>query len=132
LSGNPVTTAAGLAQLRLLDEAAYAAVDAASARLRALVTEALAKEGVEHRVQAAGNMFSVFFTGDEVTDYEKARAQQAYRFTAFFHSMLSQGVYLPPSAFESWFVSTTHDERALERVAEALPGAARAAAEATE
>lgn len=132
LSGNPVATAAGLAQLRLLDEAAYAAVDAASARLRALVTEALAKEGVEHRVQAAGNMFSVFFTGDEVTDYEKARAQQAYRFTAFFHSMLSQGVYLPPSAFESWFVSTTHDERALERVAEALPGAARAAAEATE
>ncbi|MGO4430534.1 aminotransferase class III-fold pyridoxal phosphate-dependent enzyme, partial [Streptomyces sp. MCAF7] len=86
LSGNPVATAAGLAQLRLLDEAAYAAVDAASARLRALVTEALAKEGVEHRVQAAGNMFSVFFTGDEVTDYEKARAQQAYRFTAFFHS----------------------------------------------
>ncbi|MGW3566182.1 glutamate-1-semialdehyde 2,1-aminomutase [Streptomyces sp. NPDC000941] len=132
LSGNPVATAAGLAQLRLLDEAAYAAVDAASVRLRALVTEALAKEGVEHRVQAAGNMFSVFFTGDEVTDYEKARAQQAYRFTAFFHSMLSQGVYLPPSAFESWFVSTTHDERALERVAEALPGAARAAAEATE
>ncbi|MFD8378774.1 glutamate-1-semialdehyde 2,1-aminomutase [Streptomyces sp. NPDC059679] len=132
LSGNPIATAAGLAQLRLLDEAAYAAVDAASARLRALVTEALAKEGVEHRVQAAGNMFSVFFTGDEVTDYEKARAQQAYRFTAFFHSMLSQGVYLPPSAFESWFLSTTHDERALERVAEALPGAARAAAEATE
>ncbi|MES4904424.1 MULTISPECIES: glutamate-1-semialdehyde 2,1-aminomutase [unclassified Streptomyces] len=132
LSGNPVATAAGLAQLRLLDEAAYAAVDAASARLRALVSEALAKEGVEHRVQAAGNMFSVFFTGDQVTDYEKAKAQQAYRFTAFFHSMLSQGVYLPPSAFESWFLSTTHDDRALERVAEALPGAARAAAEATE
>ncbi|MEU5639315.1 glutamate-1-semialdehyde 2,1-aminomutase [Streptomyces milbemycinicus] len=132
LSGNPIATAAGLAQLRLLDDAAYAVVDATSARLRALVTEALAKEGVEHRVQAAGNMFSVFFTGDEVTDYEKAKAQQAYRFTAFFHSMLSQGVYLPPSAFESWFLSTTHDERALERVAEALPGAARAAAEATE
>ncbi|MDT0546049.1 glutamate-1-semialdehyde 2,1-aminomutase [Streptomyces lonegramiae] len=132
LSGNPVATAAGLAQLRLLDDAAYAVVDAASARLRALVTEALAKEGVEHRVQAAGNMFSVFFTGDEVTDYEKAKAQQAFRFTAFFHSMLSQGVYLPPSAFESWFLSTAHDERALERVAEALPGAARAAAEATE
>ncbi|MEU7241354.1 glutamate-1-semialdehyde 2,1-aminomutase [Streptomyces sparsogenes] len=132
LSGNPVATAAGLAQLRLLDDAAYEAVDAASARLRALVTEALAKEGVEHRVQAAGNMFSVFFTGDEVTDYEKAKAQQAFRFTAFFHSMLSQGVYLPPSAFESWFLSTTHDERALGRVAEALPGAARAAAEATE
>ncbi|MBW8090266.1 glutamate-1-semialdehyde 2,1-aminomutase [Streptomyces hygroscopicus subsp. hygroscopicus] len=132
LSGNPVATAAGVAQLRLLDDAAYGQLDAASERLRAMVTEALSKEGVEHRVQAAGSMFSVFFTGDEVTDYEKAKAQEAFRFTAFFHSMLSQGVYLPPSAFEAWFVSTAHDERALERVAAALPGAARAAAEATE
>ncbi|RNG18977.1 glutamate-1-semialdehyde 2,1-aminomutase [Streptomyces botrytidirepellens] len=132
LSGNPIATAAGVAQLRLLDDAAYEKVDAASAQLRALVTEALAKAGVVHRVQNAGSMFTVFFTDEDVTDYAKAKAQQAFRFTPFFHSMLSQGVYLPPSAFESWFLSTAHDERALERVAEALPGAARAAAEATE
>ncbi|MER8160666.1 glutamate-1-semialdehyde 2,1-aminomutase [Streptomyces sp. NPDC094472] len=132
LSGNPIATAAGVAQLRLLDDAAYGQVDAASERLRAMATEALSKAGVAHRVQVAGNMFSVFFTGDEVTNYEQAKAQESFRFTAFFHSMLSQGVYLPPSAFESWFVSTAHDERALERVAAALPGAARAAAEATE
>ncbi|WP_079038692.1 glutamate-1-semialdehyde 2,1-aminomutase [Streptomyces sp. NBRC 110028] len=132
LSGNPVATAAGVAQLRLLDDAAYAKVDAASAQLRALASEALEKAGVAHRVQNAGSMFTVFFTDEDVTDYAKAKAQQAFRFTPFFHSMLSQGVYLPPSAFESWFVSTAHDERALERVAEALPGAARAAAEAAE
>ena len=132
LSGNPIATAAGVAQLRLLDDAAYEKVDAASAQLRALVTEELAKAGVAHRVQNAGSMFAVFFTDEDVTDYAKAKAQQAFRFTPFFHSMLSQGVYLPPSAFESWFLSTAHDERALERVAEALPGAARAAAEATE
>ncbi|MCG0286358.1 glutamate-1-semialdehyde 2,1-aminomutase [Streptomyces sp. PSAA01] len=132
LSGNPIATAAGVAQLRLLDDAAYGQVDAASERLRAMATEALSKAGVAHRVQVAGNMFSVFFTDDEVTNYEQAKAQESFRFTAFFHSMLSQGVYLPPSAFESWFVSTAHDERALERVAAALPGAARAAAEATE
>ncbi|MGW7622433.1 glutamate-1-semialdehyde 2,1-aminomutase [Streptomyces antimycoticus] len=132
LSGNPIATAAGIAQLRLLDDAAYGLVDAASERLRAMATEALSKAGVAHRVQVAGNMFSIFFTGDEVTNYEQAKEQESFRFTAFFHSMLSQGVYLPPSAFESWFVSTTHDERALERVAAALPGAARAAAEATE
>ncbi|WP_079152598.1 glutamate-1-semialdehyde 2,1-aminomutase [Streptomyces sp. RTd22] len=132
LSGNPIATAAGVAQLRLLDDAAYEKVDTASAQLRALVTEELAKAGVAHRVQNAGSMFTVFFTDEDVTDYAKAKAQQAFRFTPFFHSMLSQGVYLPPSAFESWFLSTAHDERALERVAEALPGAARAAAEATE
>ncbi|NGO67995.1 glutamate-1-semialdehyde 2,1-aminomutase [Streptomyces boncukensis] len=136
LSGNPVATAAGLAQLRLLAAdgfAAYAAVDAASRQVRGLVAEALAKEGVAHRLQTAGTMFSVFF-GDYgergVRDYDDARRQESHRFTAFFHAMLAQGVYLPPSGFESWFVSTAHDERAVERIAQALPAAARAAAEA--
>ncbi len=132
LSGNPVATAAGLAQLRLLDDAAYAAVDRASAEVRALVAEALAKEGVVHQVQTAGSMFSVFFTDRPVTDYAGARAQHADRFTPFFHSMLAQGVYLPPSAFESWFLSAAHDDAAIERIAAALPAAARAAAEAGE
>ncbi|MFI9493031.1 MULTISPECIES: glutamate-1-semialdehyde 2,1-aminomutase [Streptomyces] len=131
LSGNPVATAAGLAQLRLLDDAAYARVDAVSAEVRNLVGEALTKEGVAHTVSAASNMFSVFFTDRPVRDYEDARKQEAFRYTAFFHSMLAQGVYLPPSAFESWFVSAAHDARAVERIAEALPAAARAASEAT-
>ena len=131
LSGNPVATAAGLAQLRLLDDAAYDKVDAVSQQIRSLVTEALAKEGVAHRLQNASNMFSVFFTDREVRDYEDAKKQESFRFTAFFHSMLAQGVYLPPSSFESWFVSTAHDEQAVQRIADALPAAARAAAEAT-
>ncbi|MFJ3189371.1 glutamate-1-semialdehyde 2,1-aminomutase [Streptomyces halstedii] len=131
LSGNPVATAAGLAQLRLLDDAAYARVDAVSAEIRTLVGEALTKEGVAHTVSAASNMFSVFFTDRPVRDYEDARKQEAFRYTAFFHSMLEQGVYLPPSAFESWFVSTAHDAGAVERIAAALPAAARAASEAT-
>ncbi|MGX1757029.1 glutamate-1-semialdehyde 2,1-aminomutase [Streptomyces lydicus] len=131
LSGNPIATAAGVAQLRLLDDAAYEKVDAVSAEVRGLVTAALAKEGVAHRLQVAGNMFTVFFTDAEVTDYDAAKAQESFRFTAFFHSMLEQGVYLPPSAFESWFVSTAHDAAAVERIAAALPAAARAAAAAT-
>ncbi|WP_156726413.1 glutamate-1-semialdehyde 2,1-aminomutase [Streptomyces apocyni] len=131
LSGNPVATAAGLAQLRLLDDAAYAKVDAVSREIQALVTAALSKEGVAHRLQTASNMFSVFFTDGEVRDYEDAKRQESFRFTAFFHSLLANGVYLPPSAFESWFVSTAHDERAVQRIADALPAAARAAAEAT-
>ncbi|WEV26123.1 glutamate-1-semialdehyde 2,1-aminomutase [Streptomyces sp. 71268] len=133
LSGNPVATAAGLAQLRLLDDAAYGTVDAVSQEVRGLVARALDQAGVAHRIQVAGNMFSVFFTdADAVVDYAGAKAQESYRFTAFFHSMLAQGVYLPPSCFESWFVSTAHDERAVEKIAAALPGAARAAADATE
>jgi glutamate-1-semialdehyde 2,1-aminomutase len=130
LSGNPVATAAGLAQLRLLDDAVYAAVDAVSLEIQGLVREALGKEGVAHLVSSAGSMFSVFFTDGEVRDYADARRQEAFRFTAFFHAMLERGVYLPPSAFESWFVSAAHDEQAVERIAAALPAAARAAAEA--
>ncbi|MEU1086681.1 glutamate-1-semialdehyde 2,1-aminomutase [Streptomyces sp. NPDC005576] len=131
LSGNPIATAAGLAQLRLLDDAAYAKVDAVSAELQGLVSGALSKEGVAHHVSTASNMFSVFFTDGPVLNYADAKKQEAFRYTAFFHSMLSQGVYLPPSAFESWFVSTAHDSRAVERIADALPAAARAASEAT-
>lgn len=131
LSGNPVATAAGLAQLRLLDDAVYETVDSVAAEVSGLVSAALAKEGVAHRLQTAGNMFSVFFTEERVTDYDEARKQEAFRFTAFFHAMLARGVYLPPSAFESWFVSAAHDSAAVERIAAALPAAARAAAEAT-
>jgi glutamate-1-semialdehyde 2,1-aminomutase len=131
LSGNPVATAAGLAQLRLLDDAVYETVDRVAAEVSGLVSEALSKEGVAHRLQTAGNMFSVFFTDEAVTDYDLARKQEAFRFNGFFHTMLAQGVYLPPSAFESWFVSSAHDAAAIERIAAALPAAARAAAEAT-
>jgi glutamate-1-semialdehyde 2,1-aminomutase len=131
LSGNPVATAAGLATLRAADDDVYAWVDKAAGELSALAGDALTAAGVAHRVQHAGSMFSVFFGPDEVTDYDSARRQDTFRYTGFFHAMLERGVYLPPSAFESWFVSAAHDDAALERVADALPHAARAAAAAT-
>jgi glutamate-1-semialdehyde 2,1-aminomutase len=131
LSGNPVAVAAGLATLRACTEEVYLRVDAAAATVARLVAEALTKEGVPHRVQTAGSLFSVFFTADPVRDYAGARAQQAWRYPPFFHAMLARGVYLPPSAYEAWFVSAAHDDAVLDRVADALPEAARAAAAAT-
>jgi glutamate-1-semialdehyde 2,1-aminomutase len=79
-------------------------------------------------------MFSVFFTDDGVTeihDFAGASAQHVERFKAFFHTMLEQGVYLPPSAFEVWFLSAAHDDRAVDRILAALPAAATAAADAS-
>ncbi|OIV39002.1 glutamate-1-semialdehyde-2,1-aminomutase [Mangrovactinospora gilvigrisea] len=131
LSGNPVATAAGLATLRLADDAVYAAVDRSAEQISRAASEALAKEGVAHHLQKAGNMFSFVFREGAAFDYEDVRAQDAFRYNAFFHSMLADGVYLPPSAFEVWFLSAAHDDAALNRIAEALPAAARAAAEAT-
>ncbi len=130
LSGNPVATAAGLAMLRNADEAVYAALDAAADQLIAMTGEALSTAGVDHTIQRAGNLFSVFFRGGAVADYEQAQQQNTKAFAAMHASMLDNGVSLPPSAFEAWFVSTAHDEQALQRIADALPAAARAAADA--
>ncbi|MGP3936115.1 glutamate-1-semialdehyde 2,1-aminomutase [Nonomuraea sp. KM88] len=130
LSGNPLACAAGLATLRALDDDAYARVDAAASQVGGAASEALAAAGVPHRLQRAGSLFSIFFTESEVTNFEEARTQDTAAFTAFFHAMLEQGVYLPPSAYEAWFLSASHDDEALNRVADALPAAAKAAAAA--
>jgi glutamate-1-semialdehyde 2,1-aminomutase len=131
LSGNPVAVAAGLASLQAADDAVYAALDSNARRLGGLITEALDAAGVAHVVQFAGNMVSVFFADRPVTDYAAAKACETWRFPAFFHALLDRGVYAPPSAFETWFVSAALDEDAFDRIATALPAAAAAAAAAT-
>ena len=130
LSGNPVAVAAGLATLRHADETVYAALDANANRLADLLTKALTEAGVAHQVPRAGNFLSVFFGEHPVTDFAAARASETWRFPAFFHALLDAGVYAPPSAFETWFVSAALDDDAFAHIAEALPAAARAAAEA--
>jgi glutamate-1-semialdehyde 2,1-aminomutase len=127
LSGNPVATAAGLAMLRNAD---YPAVDAAAEQVMALTGAALQEAGVPHVIQRAGNLFSVFFRDEPVSNYKQAQMQNIKAFAAFHASMLDNGVSLPPSAFEAWFVSSAHDVQALQRIADALPAAARAAATA--
>ena len=130
LSGNPIATAAGLATLRNCTPTVYAHLDRTAGTVGDLVAAELAAAGVPHRLQRAGTLFSVFFAEHEVTNYDQARGQSVAAFAAFFHAMLDAGVYLPPSAFEAWFVSAAHDDAALETIAAALPGAARAAAAA--
>ena len=129
LSGNPLATAAGLATLRACTPAVYEAVDSFASALSAQVSAVLDKEGVPHWLSTAGNLFTVFLGRTEpVRNFADAKAQSTAAYAAFFHAMLDGGVYLPPSAFEAWFVSAAHDEHALSRVADALPAAARAAA----
>jgi glutamate-1-semialdehyde 2,1-aminomutase len=129
LSGNPLATAAGLATLRECTPEVYQKVDAAAAAIAVLASDALTEAGVPFRLAEAGNLFSFFLgvTGP-VRDFAQARAQSGPAYAAFFHAMLDGGVYLPPSAFEAWFVSAAHDDQAIARIAEALPAAARAAA----
>ncbi|MBY0442464.1 MAG: glutamate-1-semialdehyde 2,1-aminomutase [Mycobacteriaceae bacterium] len=130
LSGNPVAVAAGLVTLRAADDAVYATLTANADRLAGLISEALTKSGVTHQIPRGGNMFSVFFAEEPVTDFAAARASQTWRYPPFFHALLDAGVYPPCSAFEAWFVSAALDDEAFERIAAALPAAATAAAAA--
>ncbi|HET9875696.1 MAG TPA: aminotransferase class III-fold pyridoxal phosphate-dependent enzyme, partial [Mycobacterium sp.] len=128
LSGNPVATAAGLATLRAADADVYAALDTAADQLAALLSRELTAAGVPHQIPRAGNMLSVFFAEQPVTDFATARASQTWRYPAFFHALLDAGVYPPCSAFEAWFVSSALSAEAFEAIADALPAAAQAAA----
>jgi glutamate-1-semialdehyde 2,1-aminomutase len=131
LSGNPLATAAGLATLRACTPEAYARVDEAAATVAKLAADALTAAGVPFALGEAGNLFSVFLgVSGPVRDFAEAKRQSPAAYAAFFHAMLSRGVYLPPSPFEAWFLSAAHDDAAIGRIAGALPDAARAAAAA--
>lgn len=110
LSGNPVAVAAGLAQLRLLDQAVYDRLEHLATRLCAGLAEAFAAHGVAARIPRVGSLFSVFFAAAHVRDYEQAREADHGRYARFFNGMLARGHYLPPSGYEAWFVSTAHTD----------------------
>ncbi|WP_157868617.1 hypothetical protein [Streptomyces caatingaensis] len=98
--------------------------------MRTAVSDALSKAGVPHTVRSAGNLFSVLFAPQPARNHDDVQAQEAFRFPPFFHARLERGVALPPSVYEAWCVTAAHDDRAVDRVLDALPHAARAAAEA--
>ncbi|QYJ03779.1 glutamate-1-semialdehyde 2,1-aminomutase [Nocardioides panacisoli] len=128
LSGNPIATAAGLTTLRCATEKVYAHLDRVADTLRTEASRALEQAGVPHVVQSTGSMFSVFLTEGPVRNFAEAQGTDVAAYGAFFHAMLERGVHLPPSAFEGWFVSAAHDDRAVQQVLDALPAAAQAAA----
>lgn len=132
LSGNPLAMAAGVAQLTHATDEVYRHIDTRSLELSGAVAAELDRAGVDHSIQRAGNLFSVAFgtSAHGISNYADAQGQETFRYAPFFHSMLDSGVYLPPSVFEAWFLSSAHDDAAMERVIAALPAAAGAAAAA--
>jgi glutamate-1-semialdehyde 2,1-aminomutase len=120
LSGNPLAVAAGLATLRRLQkENPYQKLESLGARLENGIVGAARKTGVSIRVNRAGSMFTVFFTDREVFDFESAKSCDLQRFNRFFHSMVQQGIYIPPSQFEAAFISAAHTETDIDRTIEA-------------
>jgi glutamate-1-semialdehyde 2,1-aminomutase len=130
LSGNPLSVAAGIATLRLATPEVYQRIDASAERLSAALDAALTDAGVVHSVPRAGNLFGVAFLPEAPRDYAIAQTQESFRYAPFFHSMREQGVALPPSVFEAWFLTAAHGEEELAAIEAALPVAAAAAASA--
>lgn len=122
LSGNPLAMAAGYTMLKKLHDhpEIYEELDLKSARLEEGFKAALAKYQVSSKVYRVGSMMGVFYTDTEVHDFEAANTTDQSFFKALFHQMLSRGVYLPPSAFEAFFLSNALNNQDIEYVLTAL------------
>ncbi len=124
LSGNPLAMAAGITSLKMLDELnPYARLDALGRQVVDAAQAAAKRKGLPLQAPQVGSMFSLFFTANTVRDMPTALTSDAKLFGRFFHACLAGGVYLPPSAYESWFLSTAHEGPAIQRACEVVSSA---------
>jgi len=108
LSGHPLSMAAGIATLAVLEPDRYVALDEAAARLAAGLGEAAVESGREVAVSRVGSLLTVFFRGTAPVDAAQALTSDRAAYARFFGAMLDRGILLPPSQFEAWFVSMAH------------------------
>lgn len=124
LSGNPLATAAGLAVLELLDEAAYTLLEERAAILATGLIEAFSEAGVAATVPVVGSLAGLYFGPDAPVDYESAKKTDESAYGVFFHRMLDAGVALAPGAYEIMFPGLAHDDAVLDQVRTAARAAA--------
>ncbi|WP_315556723.1 glutamate-1-semialdehyde 2,1-aminomutase [Corynebacterium matruchotii] len=132
LSGNPIAMAAGKKSLELATEQIYDTIRAHADRLADLIHDALGAVGVAHHIQRAATMLSVRFADGEGHNFSDMKQADTFRYAPFFHALLDNGVYAPPSVFETWFVSAALTDDDFDRIEAALKPAAQAAAAAQE
>jgi glutamate-1-semialdehyde 2,1-aminomutase len=124
LSGNPLAMAAGIAALKLLEELnPYPRLNRLGREVQDALLAAARKKGLPLQVPQVGSMFAVFFTATPVRDYTTALTSDAELFGRFFHGCLDRGVYLPPSAYETAFLSTAHEGTAVARACQIMTDA---------
>ena len=115
LSGNPVAVAAGTATLELLDDDAYAHLEALGSRLETGLDTLISKNGWPLSVNRVGSMFTLFFTPERVTSVDDVKSADLERFSRYFHGLLADGIYIAPSAYESSFLSMAHTAADVDR-----------------
>lgn len=133
LSGNPLAMTAGYETLKLLSQPeVYAQLEEKSSQLAEGLRENAEKLGVDACITRVGSMFCIFFTDQEVCDYQSARSSDTGKFAAYFRSMLNQGVNLAPSQFEAGFLSLAHTEEDISKTVAAGYDALKAVKALTE
>ena len=121
LSGNPLSTAAGIAILRALaDPDIYTNLRQYAIRLASQIAELFAVYEVPVCINRIESLFSIFFSDVEVKDYSGAQQSDMKLFAKFFHKLLSEGIFIPPSGFEAWFISTAHTPEDLKSTVKAI------------
>jgi glutamate-1-semialdehyde 2,1-aminomutase len=118
-SGNPMSLTAGLETVRLLQEEGYEDLFAGGERVMAGLRAVLAELGLGYQVQGIGSMFQVFLSAAPVRDHAQAMRCDEKGFRSLYGRLLQEGVYVPPSQFETCFLSTVHTQRDIERTIEA-------------
>ncbi len=108
LSGNPLAMTAGYTMLNFLknNSQVYTKLENTTLELSQGISGILRQKGIEHVVNRVGSMMSLHFGSQAVTNFQQAKSANISQFNRFFHHMLKWGIHLPPSAFESWFIST--------------------------
>ncbi|HSR11664.1 MAG TPA: glutamate-1-semialdehyde 2,1-aminomutase [Thermodesulfobacteriota bacterium] len=119
LSGNPVAMTAGIETLKVLKaKKLYRTLERNTSLLADGILRCAKESGIPVTVNQAPGLLTVFFTESPVTDYSSAKKSDTRRFAQFFIAMMENGIYLPPSQFEAWFLSAAHTERDLEKTVE--------------
>ncbi len=124
LSGNPLAMTAGIATLGLLRaKKGYEELKKKTLYLTENISERAEERGIPFTINRATGLFTLFFTEGPVKDYLTAKTSDTNRFAQFFVEMMEQGIYLPPSQFEAWFLSLAHTQKDLDRTIEACDSA---------
>lgn len=119
LSGNPLAMAAGYETLSQLTEASYDEFERKAEKLEKGFKEAAGKYDIPHAINRIGSMIGLFFTNEDVYNYEQAGTSDLQLFTAYFNEMAQQGIFLPPSQFEALFLSTAHTDEDIQSTIDA-------------
>ena len=130
LSGNPIAMAGGISTLtELKNQNPYDQFDTVGSQIEKILLDAADKYGVDLTVNRFGSMMNPFFTSVNVTNFEEAQTSDTKKFAVFFWEMIKNGVFLPPSQFEAWFLSSAITEEDVQIIGNAVHKAMKAVSE---